>query len=539
MWHSVLLILFTWAAIYLVHLGSEELRGEEARRIIPAQEMLATGDWVVPRIAGEVYANKPPLINWLIAASFAITGTQSEYTARLPSVLSLLALSLVAFFALRRRLGNDQAMIVSLVMLTLIAMIDKGRTAGIEPLFISLFGISCFLWIKWWSENRSPWLYWTIPYITLGLGCLAKGPQHLLFWGLFLAATLRSARRLKSLFHPAHLAGIIILLALFVPWAMTNVDRVGSTDDTVGIWKEQIGARFVYSEIDWGSWISHPFEILINFLPWTVPLIFALVVLKKAGTRFQDADRWDAVIHGCLISAAVGCGLLCLTPGGLPRYAMPLYPLAALVLVDRMFRLPASTQLSFARFWRAALLVIAGVAVIASVAAGCVGSSRELGVEWVQIVAGCLLVVLVAFTLSKCAALSTVVPWSAALIAAIFAVVISAVLPFITVRDHYRPAAPKIASLVDDPGGRIALFTDTVYRVEYPQHLRLLFYFRQPFLAIGESGAIPNDTALLVGMQRTEQAMQEKLGSKKITNRTVVDVKGIPFVALQIDQSAR
>ena len=58
LWRAIAFLCLIWAMIYLTLLGSQELRGEEARRILPAQEMLDTGDWVVPRIAGEVYSNK-------------------------------------------------------------------------------------------------------------------------------------------------------------------------------------------------------------------------------------------------------------------------------------------------------------------------------------------------------------------------------------------------------------------------------------------------------------------------------------------------
>ncbi|PYL74860.1 MAG: hypothetical protein DMF27_13630, partial [Verrucomicrobia bacterium] len=80
--HVVLLV---WAAIYLPGLGSLEIRGEEGRRILPAVTMLQTGNYLVPYVGSEPYFRKPPLINWIVAASFKLTGVRSEWTARLPS----------------------------------------------------------------------------------------------------------------------------------------------------------------------------------------------------------------------------------------------------------------------------------------------------------------------------------------------------------------------------------------------------------------------------------------------------------------------
>jgi len=46
---------------------------------MPAVEMLGSGNFLVPHVAGEPYLRKPPLINWLIAASFTLTGHRNDF----------------------------------------------------------------------------------------------------------------------------------------------------------------------------------------------------------------------------------------------------------------------------------------------------------------------------------------------------------------------------------------------------------------------------------------------------------------------------
>ncbi|MEM7014308.1 MAG: hypothetical protein AAF585_22835, partial [Verrucomicrobiota bacterium] len=113
----MLLVAIAWAALYLPYLGSREIHGEEARRILPARTMLQNGDWIVPEIGGMEYSRKPPLINWCIAASFLVTGEQTEFSSRLPLVLWLLAFALTATWALTPRLGPWRAGCVPLFML--------------------------------------------------------------------------------------------------------------------------------------------------------------------------------------------------------------------------------------------------------------------------------------------------------------------------------------------------------------------------------------------------------------------------------------
>src|SRR3982750_4700184 len=97
----LLVIFAVWAAIYLPGLGTLEIKGEEGRRILPAVTMLQTGNYIVPQVGSDPYFSKPPLVNWLVAASFELFGVRNEWAARLPSVLAVLAVA-IAFVTLAR-----------------------------------------------------------------------------------------------------------------------------------------------------------------------------------------------------------------------------------------------------------------------------------------------------------------------------------------------------------------------------------------------------------------------------------------------------
>src|SRR5438034_10106447 len=123
----IAIVLAVWAAIYLPALGSLEIKGEEGRRILPAVQMLETGNYVVPKVGSESYERKPPLINWLVAGSFKIFGQRNEWTARLPSVLCMLAVALVFITVARRSLGATGSTVAALIWLTNFGLIEKGR----------------------------------------------------------------------------------------------------------------------------------------------------------------------------------------------------------------------------------------------------------------------------------------------------------------------------------------------------------------------------------------------------------------------------
>src|SRR3989440_9956557 len=124
---SFCLVIACWAAIYLPALGSLEIKGEEGRRILPAVTMLESGNYLVPQVGSEPYFRKPPLVNWLVAASFKLTGIRNEWTARLPSVLAVLAVASAFVTIGSRSLGSLGSLFAALVWLVNFANVEKGR----------------------------------------------------------------------------------------------------------------------------------------------------------------------------------------------------------------------------------------------------------------------------------------------------------------------------------------------------------------------------------------------------------------------------
>src|SRR4051812_23752714 len=85
--------------------GSLELRGlfvpDEGRYAEIPREMLATGDWITPRLNDLKYFEKPPLQYWMTAVSFEVFG-EDEWTARLPAALAgFLAMLMVGYTGYR------------------------------------------------------------------------------------------------------------------------------------------------------------------------------------------------------------------------------------------------------------------------------------------------------------------------------------------------------------------------------------------------------------------------------------------------------
>jgi 4-amino-4-deoxy-L-arabinose transferase-like glycosyltransferase len=57
---ALVIVLLVWAVVYLPALGSLAVKGEEGRRILPAIEMLKTGDMLCRKWAAILISESPP-----------------------------------------------------------------------------------------------------------------------------------------------------------------------------------------------------------------------------------------------------------------------------------------------------------------------------------------------------------------------------------------------------------------------------------------------------------------------------------------------
>lgn len=367
-----------WASIYLPGLGSVELKHEEPRRALPAVHMMATGDWLVPRVGEVPYLRKPPLLNWLIAGMFKLTGGRSEWAVRLPSVLATLVLALGIVIFGQCWLGRLGGLIASICFLTNLAVLESGRLAELEAVYICLTGLALVVWLARWYRGITGLRLWVWPAILLALGLLTKGPTHLIFFYGVIIPVLIWGNDLKLLVRPAHGLALLLMLVVFSLWAIPCSFAVGQ-HDPLGVWQfwiHQITSRASEAEaFRVQTWLLNFPQTLKNFLPWT-PLLILLwtsgiepetmtVTKETAPGRF----RAQAIFYGSSLGMVITCLLMCVLPGGSPRYIYPLFAVPCLLL-GQVFVQGKSNPLTleYLKWWRwinAVLIVAGALAVLA------------------------------------------------------------------------------------------------------------------------------------------------------------------------------
>ena len=331
-WKWWLLTVLLWAALYLPGLGSFELKGEEGRRILPARVMVQSGDWILPRSEGKPYHRKPPLINWAIAGSFRLHGGESEWAARLPSALSILAMAITALLAGRAftHYHPQFPLFLSTALLCCGGLIEKGRLAEIEAVYVSLYGMATLLWAAAWEKGHTSWRLWLPPAILMGLASLAKGPVFLLFFYPMVLITLHHAKALPLLRQTPHLASLALQFLLPLPWVLAVRSRAAAAAtegsggrDQADVWSQQILGRLMPERFDLTGWMLSPLEtVLIMALPALLALLWWRPVRKGPAEGLPVRSR--ALLLGLGAGSALPGLLLSLIPEPHARFQLPL-----------------------------------------------------------------------------------------------------------------------------------------------------------------------------------------------------------------------
>jgi len=304
----------------LPDLGHGDLFREEGRRVIPAREMLASGDWIVPTIWRTPYLTKPPGFYWILATSFQLAGSVTEFAARLPSLLASLATALGLLWV-GARLFTWRAGFFAAILFTLsVEVLKKGRLAEIEaPLALFVFVSVC----AWWLGRRGSWWWTILSGLSLAMALFLKGPAGLL---LFIGPPLALALRDRS---PRELLSLRLWLPLFVAvslagvWVALVIGQLGY-EQTVGTWTgEKLGkGTFVGYLEQRGKYVL---GTLFAFYPATFLLLLAI------GTPAWKRLKGSPHTPFAFWAAASGWLFFLFFPGAQVRYAYPMLPFAALL----------------------------------------------------------------------------------------------------------------------------------------------------------------------------------------------------------------
>ena len=202
---------------------------DESRYAEIPREMLATGDWVTPRLNGLAYFEKPPLHYWAVAVSMRLFG-ESEFAVRLPVKLAALGMVVATFLFAGKRWGERVGLLAGLILATSFLLVALSRVNSIDTtlsfaLTLATFSFAAFQEAEKAGDRVRARLALYGLHVSCAAAVMLKGLVGLVLPGgaiLLWAVSVRRLHVVPRLFSPGPLA---VFLLLSVPWHVALAQR--------------------------------------------------------------------------------------------------------------------------------------------------------------------------------------------------------------------------------------------------------------------------------------------------------------------------
>ncbi|NOY40626.1 MAG: glycosyltransferase [Planctomycetes bacterium] len=327
-----LLLLVLGGGALLSNLGYSLFEPDETRYAQIALNMYETGDWVVPRLNGEPYLDKPPLLYWLTATSYSLLGV-NEQAARLPTALAALLTVLTTYVLGRRLLGDRSAAIGASLLLLSIGFFFAGRFVMMDSLLTLFTTIGLLAGMIALHADRKALFWWILAGVACGLGTLTKGPVAgvICIPPILAVAWLTHNRRVL---RPQVAAAILLpVVAIAAPWFLIISSGQGGFSSHF-FWTHHIQRFFQAFNHNEPWWFYLP-VLAISLLPGS--LLFGPLAIYLFGRGKKAGEIKTIAMRSQQLGAVLLAGMwivvfFSLSSCKLPAYILPTLPMFCLVL---------------------------------------------------------------------------------------------------------------------------------------------------------------------------------------------------------------
>src|SRR5580704_12672350 len=286
---------------------------DEPRYASIGREMARSGDWITPRLWGQPWFEKPPLLYWFTGLAFRL-GLSEDLAPRVPVALCSVAFLIFFQWILSREFGARTGWAAILILGGSAAWLGYSFNGVTDLPMSATFSAAMLLsleWIENGNRRRLP-----LAGALLGAAVLAKG---LLPLALTLPLLWCGRRRWKDLARPA-VSGAFFVVAL--PWYLLCYLRNGAAFPRTLFWEQhfqRLTAEYLPHPQPW--WFYGP-VLLAALLPWT-----PLLLLLTRRSLYADARH-----RFLLLWLLFGLLFFSLWHNKLPGYLLPLMPAAAALM---------------------------------------------------------------------------------------------------------------------------------------------------------------------------------------------------------------
>ena len=306
---------------------------DEPRFALIARDMAESGQWLIPRIAGVLYPDKPPLFLWTVAMFHKLTGSVAV-AFLLPSLLAGLGVLWLVWDLARRLWGTEVAAWTGGALLATLQFPLQMKSGQIDGMLcfwttLGLYGFARHLLLG------PDWRWLAIAGAACGAGVITKGVGFLPF--LVLLPWLYA--RVRGWPLPAYGSGQgrwLLVPALFllviglwlVPMLLATT---GSGDPELLQYRDNILLKQTVTRYAdaWGH-IKPPWYLLTSAVPWLwLPITVLLPWLVPAWVRDLKARDPATLLLGAWVLLVLL--FFSISDGKRSVYILPALPALALV----------------------------------------------------------------------------------------------------------------------------------------------------------------------------------------------------------------
>jgi 4-amino-4-deoxy-L-arabinose transferase-like glycosyltransferase len=319
-------------ALLLCGLGQRNLRGSEGRWAEISREMLLTGDYFHPTLAGKAYFDKPLMTYWAIVGVSRVTGRLDEFVVRAPSALAGV-LALGATMALGRRLWSPAVgRLAGGLMLASYGLLIYSREASADAENMAAITMA----VAWYfvRRDKAGFFDFLVFYLILFLGAQMKGLGAVVVPVLAIGPDVLRAGRWRMFLRPGHIAALGLgVLVYFLPFLYASLNQPSgySTSGLALVFHENI-LRYIRPFDHMDPIYTYLWAVPVLLAPW-IPLLIGAMVTTGRQWKQGPSDRW--LLQAMLLI------FLFFTFSGSRRsyYILPILPLCILWLASFLGRL--------------------------------------------------------------------------------------------------------------------------------------------------------------------------------------------------------
>jgi 4-amino-4-deoxy-L-arabinose transferase-like glycosyltransferase len=364
---------------------------DEPRFAALARDMVQTGEWLFPRVGGDLYQDKPPLFFWLLALSYTLFAAFKGWFL-IPSFLAAGGVLFLVYDFGRRTVGREAGFAASVLVLCTLQFVLAMRGAQIDPTLCFLTTLSTYALLRHLLLGHG-WRWYFLGGFAAGLGVFTKGVGFLPLLVLIPFFLLRRFdwKGLATLdagqggwrWWLAPLAMLLAVSLWFVPMliavAASGAPEYIAYRDEI-LFKQTVG-RYASAWHHVKAWYYFLVEVIPPlWIPWSI-LLFWLVPRFKAAFHARDARVWLP-----LGWVAVVLLFFTLSPGKRGIYILPALPVLAMASMPALGDVLARRGVKVAGFVLAGLFLAASVGGYLYYAMGGAGLDRALGLEHVLLI---------------------------------------------------------------------------------------------------------------------------------------------------------